>query len=417
MLMKFITDGSITHLSMYMASAGSYSMSIYVANADGSGSWLMRTTTVNRTSSGWATSNLGEPIIIDKTKVYIVCFNTGGLYFNSITAGTPSTFAQVTLNSAIVPIEGARYQYGDNINLFQNFNISAGANYYTDVVFVPSTVPVLTIYKAIVDTNYYPSFPPSTPSQLVDWTWVDIDFDPNASLPTTVATPNTLVARDGNASSSFGGINASGVIYTSNQLKNKVVVLWGDPANQDATDFYGFGINSATLRYNTPDGATHRFYVNTPDVLDINSGGMALNVGGLYLPTSGGNKSSLNYYEEYNHLTTFVWSPPTTESAQILIKLVRKNNTITALFPTFSMPNGPSGGKMIMTNVFPTRFRPKGLFFTFCMAITAATFSIGVCRIDNNGIVQVHAGTSNNVSFGGGNGGFWSFSATYDINF
>jgi hypothetical protein len=271
------------------------------------------------------------------------------LYFNSLTAGTPSTFAQVTPNSAIVPIEGARYQYGDNINLFQNFNVSAGANYYTDVVFVPTKAPVLTIYKAIVDTNYYPSFPPSTPSQLVDWTYVDIDFDPS-NPPTFNATPNAIVARDG-----MGGINTSGVIYTGNQLKNKVVVLWGDPANQDATDFYGFGINSATLRYNVPTGAAHRFYVNSSNVIDIASGGMAINVGGLYFPAGG---SPLNYYEEYTHTTNFTGAYTFT-NVQFRIVHVGKLVTMTQMnSPNPSAANATATGVFVSSTWFPARFYP-----------------------------------------------------------
>jgi hypothetical protein len=414
MLMKFITDGSITHLSMYMASAGSYSMSIYVANADGSGSWLMRTTTVNRASPGWATARLGEPIIIDITKMYLVCFNTGGLYFNSLTAGTPSTFAQVTPNPAIVPIEGARYQYGDNINLFQNFNVSAGANYYTDVVFVPTKAPVLTIYKAIVDTNYYPSFPPSTPSQLVDWVLADNSFDPT-NPPSFNAAPNTIVTRDSNASSSFGGINTIGVIYTGNQLKNKVVVLWGDPANQDTTDFYGLGINSATLRYNVPTGAAHRFYINSSNVVDI-ANGMAINVGGLYLPAGG---SPLNYYEEYTHTTSWYLAFGI-NSGNVTIKLVRQNNLVFASFTMFSYNNpGPDGSVRMKTNTpFPTRFCPTVATWAstgFYPAVVQGQQHAGLYGIGYDGIFAMTPGLPHPIVAPPGMTGSYSFTATWTI--
>jgi hypothetical protein len=298
---------------------------------------------ITRSTPGWASAPLAGNgrLNIGLDRIFLVCYNTGGLNWTSTAAGA------FTPNRAIVPL-GMRYQTGDDVNLFTSYT-SSSDTFYTDVVFEPYTTPVLTIYKALSVTS-------AMPSLLVDWTYVDIDFDKN-NPPASTATPNTIVARDG-----LGGINTSGVIYTNSQVKNKVVLLFGDASNQDATDFYGFGINSATLRYNVPSGATHRFYVNTTDVVDINSSG-------LYLPTIGGTKSALNYYEEYTYTTSFI-GPTTYNNIQFQIVRVGKLVTMTQR-STFEPQNCtvPSNSSFNSSTYIPARFRPNSGQLDFAIKV------------------------------------------------
>jgi hypothetical protein len=75
------------------------------------------------------------------------------------------------------------------------------------------------------------------------------------------------------------------MLYMNNQLSNCVVCLYKSgttPASSD-TNYYGFGINSATLRYNVDStAADHVFYANTNELVRIKGNG---NVGIGRAPT------------------------------------------------------------------------------------------------------------------------------------
>jgi len=67
----------------------------------------------------------------------------------------------------------------------------------------------------------------------------------------------------------YGNINVGNVLYSSNTLVNKKFVLYdssGTEAPSGATQFYGFGVNTKTLRYQTDaSDAVHRFYSGPND--------------------------------------------------------------------------------------------------------------------------------------------------------
>jgi hypothetical protein len=275
-------------------------------------------------------------------------------------------------------------------------------NYYVDVVFEPSVTPVKTIYKALSVTTS------AVPSLLLDWSYVDIDFNRDA-YPTTAATPNTIVTRDG-----LGGFNTSGVIYTGSQVKNKVVVLYGDPTNQDATDSYSLGINSGTFRYNVPTGAFHRFYVNASDIVDVGSGGMIINTGGLYLPTLSGTQSALNYYEEYTWSMQFIWLDVPSYVPISNVRLVRVNNVVTASFPIVRTQPGISS-RLSSTAPIPARFRPVTAPFWSMITLLTDVYTTGLGSVDGSGYVQINATPTQNKFPAAGYSGFHTFTATWNV--
>jgi hypothetical protein len=64
------------------------------------------------------------------------------------------------------------------------------------------------------------------------------------------------------ASLEFFTTNTFGQLYLGNTIQNRKLVLWNDSNNPNS--FYGFGINSATLRYQIPDTSNfHIFYAGT----------------------------------------------------------------------------------------------------------------------------------------------------------
>jgi uncharacterized protein (UPF0248 family) len=73
---------------------------------------------------------------------------------------------------------------------------------------------------------------------------------------------------------------SNGVVNIGNSaVANKRLVLFESSASDDpvtATNFFGFGLNSATLRYQVKDtAATHKFYTGSTLAYTINSSGGA----------------------------------------------------------------------------------------------------------------------------------------------
>ena len=82
-----------------------------------------------------------------------------------------------------------------------------------------------------------------------------------------------------------GGVGITGAVYVggniemtatkplirfSNQIANKKLVLYDDGLNDDptaaaTTSFYGFGINSSSIRYQVPGSGIHKFYSGSAD--------------------------------------------------------------------------------------------------------------------------------------------------------
>jgi hypothetical protein len=73
-------------------------------------------------------------------------------------------------------------------------------------------------------------------------------------------------------------LDVSGIIKINNNMNNKKLVLWDNNSAESAitgTDFYGFGINAGSFRYQVPNNTNHRFYVGSTQSMYISNGGAA----------------------------------------------------------------------------------------------------------------------------------------------
>jgi hypothetical protein len=81
----------------------------------------------------------------------------------------------------------------------------------------------------------------------------------------TASAPRMLINASGNVG--IGITNPSSALNFGVQVVNKIIALYdgvGNTTVATATDFYGFGINGATLRYQTDSSsAVHKFYGGT----------------------------------------------------------------------------------------------------------------------------------------------------------
>ena len=187
---------------------------------------------------------------------------------------------------------------------------------------------------------------------------------------------------------STGLITQKSVLWANNQTANKIIALFDNDVNkllQNSTNFFGFGVNAGSLRYQVSAiSETHRFYGGATDIFDVNGNGMALNVGGFYLPTPGGIKSPLDYYEEYGWITSFIGAYGYTN---VGFCIVRVGKTI-SMTQTSQPAYGIAGATGIFNSLsaLPPRFCPSvSITFPACVVVGSNTSEIGVFSINSIG--------------------------------
>jgi hypothetical protein len=84
---------------------------------------------------------------------------------------------------------------------------------------------------------------------------------------------NAMVVRYG-GNVGIGVTNPVAALDFGSSVRNRIINLWGsDTGGEDSTNFYGFGINGSTLRYNVPTTSdAHRFYGGSTQFGYVNNG-------------------------------------------------------------------------------------------------------------------------------------------------
>jgi hypothetical protein len=195
-----------------------------------------------------------------------------------------------------------------------------------------------------------------------------------------------------------------------NQTTNKVISLFGSGTDPNETNFYGFGMGTASLRYNVPPGATHRFFAGTTEVLGFNETGFGLNVGSLYLPSPGGLNSAFNYYEEYVLASASITGGSV--ATTINIKFNRIGSTVHMNVPGFSP--GTIATFLSLATGIPSRFRPGTDKHIPIMVIKNTTDIFGSCYIYTGGVFNIYAGVTT-ATWGGVSGGVPGFTTSWNI--
>jgi hypothetical protein len=85
------------------------------------------------------------------------------------------------------------------------------------------------------------------------------------------------VLRNGNMG--IGTVNPHALLQFSNTLANRKIVLW-ENANTDF-DYFGFGINSGSMRYSVAPGANHAFFAGATPLFVVYADGNATLLGSL----------------------------------------------------------------------------------------------------------------------------------------
>jgi hypothetical protein len=120
------------------------------------------------------------------------------------------------------------------------------------------------------------------------------------------------------------------------------------------------------------------------NTLDDSVGNMTL-VGSLFLPTTGGSASALNYYENTTISATWITGPSSNLGSAFNINAVRVGNMVTFGFPNQSFTGNVSTQNFqTITGTIPVRLTPSGNRFVIPV-VNSNNFQFGQVRIDSNG--------------------------------
>jgi len=131
--------------------------------------------------------------------------------------------------------------------------------------------------------------------------------------------------------------------------------------------------------------------------------------GNVYLPTSGGTPSSLNYYEE---------APFSYAVGGALVSLnltgtfARINGLVVMNFTALSGSSAGAYTLFMAAASVPVRFRPSVDVYAGCYIMSNSAVTIGTVKIQSDGAIVFYSGASSNFS-ASGNAGVYKCSITY----
>ena len=148
------------------------------------------------------------------------------------------------------------------------------------------------------------------------------------------------------------------------------------------------GSNATFINVNAGTG----LFVN---ITGTNLTSSTINVTNLFLPTSGGTPSSLNYYEEYSFSDTFnIGLTVVKTSASITIDIVRVGKQVTIHIPGFLFSSAgytTTSSNLYQTGIIPTRFLPIRVnnnntsCYYMCVCTNNSGTASGTCYLVYNG--------------------------------
>jgi hypothetical protein len=153
-----------------------------------------------------------------------------------------------------------------------------------------------------------------------------------------------------------------------------------------ATDANGIKITGTTVQLEIAD-ATHAGIVTE---LDQNFAGIKMFNSGAKFLTFGGTPTTLNYYEEYDHVTTFTNNTETTNS--MTFKLVRTGTSVIILNTTVGSVAGQGAplNRFTANTVLPARFRPAQELVNTWFVSNGGVYKVGAIRIAATGDIYIY---------------------------
>ncbi len=153
-----------------------------------------------------------------------------------------------------------------------------------------------------------------------------------------------------------------------------------------ATDANGIKISGTTVQLEIAD-ATHPGIVTALD--QVFAGIKLFNSGAQFL-TFGGTPTTLNYFEEYDHITTFTNNAETTNS--MTFKIVRIGSAVIMLNSTVGSAAGQGApvARFTSNTVLPARFRPAQEFVDSWNIANGAVYKQGAIKVAATGEIYIY---------------------------
>lgn len=114
---------------------------------------------------------------------------------------------------------------------------------------------------------------------------------------------------------------------------------------------------------------------------------------GVFLPTTGGTASVLDYNEKTSFSTAFTQGGVSTASLTVYVE--RKGARVTIAIPNMTI-NSPAAGATIVNNTaIPARFRPTNDCQFNCNTYDGAAYVVGLAVVSTAGIITIYKDAAN----------------------
>jgi hypothetical protein len=347
--------------------------------------------------------------------------STTNLYFgldssiNAFTKRNANDFGDAQTLSWNAVIEIAEWAGSGTVNLAQNDvewasndgsgGTSAGATYNTGMVYGPTGSTFVGVASTTANsvTSYLVRF--QTPRQISDVITIEVQANSGEWVPlgqvsytavrgyqnqgdsyygigwhtNGVSSATDIYVRFGNKGSSPSGTNgaafaANGVAWAAGTERWRV-------RKSSAGAAVGFGIADTTSNGLVPSNT----YSQGTQTWDLQ--------GGLKLPTSGGTKATLNFYEELSQASSvFTFSGSGSNTASVTLRIYRTGKTVTIKWPAISFTSS-NGNVQLTSNLIPSRFRPaeqrQWIFIQYTTGGSPAA-APGMVALDTGGNLQFY---------------------------
>jgi hypothetical protein len=216
----------------------------------------------------------------------------------------------------------------------------------------------------------------------------------------------------------------------NNNSQNKMIALFDSGVATDVTrfDYFGWGVSTNTLRYQTMSWADHVFFGATTSTANLElfrikgtgavscSGTLASGAITTTSITLGTSTTPLNYYSEYDMTTNFTGA--FTTSLSIPIKLTRIGRKVTIDIQSDYTQSGVNANVLTSALAIPAVYRPtasSGYSRGVHAGFVNSGYGIGNTFVMSSGFITITGGTdSTNFSTTGTNG-FLAHSFTWTI--
>ncbi len=153
-----------------------------------------------------------------------------------------------------------------------------------------------------------------------------------------------------------------------------------------ATDANALQVIGTTAQLEIAD-ATHPGIITIVDQVFT---GIKQFISGVKFMTFGGTPTTLNYYEEYKHLTTFTNGAETSNA--VTLRLVRVGNVITLYSSEIiaTAAQGAPGIAFVMDTPLPARFCPGDFVNGFWKVTNGGINKTGLMQAQSTGVVEIY---------------------------